>query len=54
MTIEIPDEIFIKAFNSVVEKQDETILHCEIKENAELIADILNADSEGRYFFDNR
>lgn len=54
MTIEIQDEIFIKAFNSVAEQKDEIVLHCEIKENAELIADILNADSEGRYFFDNR
>ena len=54
MVIEIPDEIFIKVFNDTVDKKDAAVLHCEIKENAELIADILNADSEGRYFFDNR
>ena len=54
MIIEIPDDIFTKIFNNVVEQKDETVCHCEIKENAELIADILNTDSEGRYFFDNR
>lgn len=53
MTIEIPDEIFIRALNNTIEQNDEIVCHCEIKENAELIAEILTADSEGRYYLDS-